>query len=99
MTGSVLLKPGALINLIHEKFGVETFDFHSVSGTIDSRDPVVLLATSIVNLNSLALRAYEHIVLYACQLAVRFQFFGTINRFGAWREHLKDNTRRMQRIL
>jgi len=82
--GAILLpEPGAFINLIHEKFGVETFDFHSVSGAIDSGDPVVLLAVPVVNFNGLALRTHQHIVLYAWQLTISFKFFGTVSSFGS----------------
>ncbi len=79
----LLPEPGAFINLIHEKFGVETFDFHSVSGAIDSGDPVVLLAVPVVNFNGLALRTHQHIVLYAWQLTISFKFFGTVSSFGS----------------
>ena len=41
---ALLLEPDTFINLIHEKFGVETFDSHSVSVAVDSSDPVVLLS-------------------------------------------------------
>jgi hypothetical protein len=61
----LLLEPDAFINFIHEKFGVETFDSHSVSRAVDSGDPVVLLAISVVNFNYLPLRTHKHIVLYA----------------------------------
>ena len=61
----LLLEPDAFINFIHEEFGVETFDSHSVSSAVDSGDPVVLLAISMMNFNGLPLRTHKYIVLYA----------------------------------
>src|SRR6266702_6747451 len=95
----LLLESDAFINFIHEKFSVETFDSHSVSGAVDSGNPVVLLAISVVNFNRLPLRTHKHIVLYAWQLTIRFQFFGTVNHFGAWRKNFKYDTRRIQCIF
>src|SRR6266705_6623126 len=95
----LLLEPDTLINLIHEKFGVETFDAHSVSGAVDSSDPVVLFAISVVNFNGLPLRTHKHIILYALQLTICFQFFSAVNRFGAWGKNLKYDTWRIQCIL
>ena len=66
------LEPDTFINLIHEKFGLETFDSHSVSNTIDSCDPVVLPAISVLNLNGLPLRTHKHLVLYAWHLTIGF---------------------------
>src|SRR5205809_5043274 len=95
----LLLEPDTFINFIHEKFSVETFDSHSFSRAVDSGNPVVLLAVSVVNFNRLSLRTHKHIVLYAWQLTIRFQFFGTVNHFGAWRKNFKYDTRRIQCIL
>jgi hypothetical protein len=52
----LLLEPDTFINLIHEKFGVETFDAHSVSKAVDSSNSIVLLTISVVNFNGLPLR-------------------------------------------
>jgi hypothetical protein len=91
-----LLEASALIHLIHEKFGVETFDVHGVSRAVDPGDPAVSLAISVVNFNGLALRTHENIVLYAWQLTVSLKFFATVNRFGTRRENLKHDTGSMK---
>jgi hypothetical protein len=59
----LLLEPYAFINLIHEKFGVETFNAYSISKAIDSSDPVVLRAISVMNFNGLPLGTYKHILI------------------------------------
>src|SRR5947209_5616485 len=60
---ALLLELDTFINLIHEKFGVETFNAHNVSKAVDSGDPIVLLTISVVNFNGLPLRTHKHIVL------------------------------------
>src|SRR5947209_7735550 len=85
---ALLLEPNTFINLIHEKFGVDTWDAYCISSAVDSSDQVVLLTISVVNFNGLPLRTHKHIILYTWQLTIRFQFFSAINRLSACGKNL-----------